>query len=58
MHLGPYAGFIVAAYSAAVVVIGALVGWIIADHRIQTRTLDDLESRGMTRRSSSPREAA
>ena len=52
MELGPYAGFIVAAYAAALVVIAALIGWIIADHRAQTRTLADLEARGITRRSS------
>jgi len=52
MELGPYAGFIVAAYSAALVVIGALIGWIVVDHRAQRRTLADLEARGITRRSS------
>jgi heme exporter protein D len=45
MELGPYAGFIVAAYCAA------LVG-IVIDHRAQRRTLADLEARGITRRSS------
>jgi heme exporter protein D len=57
MNLGPYAGFIIAAYAAALVVIGALIGWIVADHRAQTRILDDLEARGIGRRSST-REAA
>ena len=32
-------------------VLAILVGWIIADHRAQTRTLDDLEARGILRRS-------
>jgi heme exporter protein D len=53
MELGPYAGFIVAAYAAALAVIAALIVWIVADHRAQTRTLADLEARGVTRRSSS-----
>jgi heme exporter protein D len=53
MELGPYAGFILAAYGAALVVIAALVGWIVIDHRAQRRTLADLEARGITRRSSS-----
>jgi len=53
MTLGPYAGFIIAAYGAAFVVIGVLIGWIVADHRAQMRTLADLEARGIARRSSS-----
>jgi heme exporter protein D len=57
MDLGPYAGFIIAAYAAALAVIAVLIGWIVADHRAQTRTLDDLEARGIARRSST-REAA
>jgi heme exporter protein D len=57
VHLGPYAGFIIASYLAALGVVAALIGWIIADHRVQKRTLDDLEARGFGRRSS-PREAA
>jgi heme exporter protein D len=52
MTLGPYAGFIIAAYGAAFVVIGTLIGWIVADHRAQMRTLADLEARGIARRSS------
>jgi heme exporter protein D len=57
MNLGPYAGFIIAAYAAALVVIGGLIGWIVADHRAQMRILDNLEARGIARRSST-REAA
>jgi heme exporter protein D len=52
MNLGPYAGFIIAAYAAAFAVIAALIGWIVADHRTQRRTLADLEASGITRRSS------
>ena len=51
VQLGPYAGFIVAAYAAAFVVVAALISWVVADHRMQRRTLDDLEMRGITRRS-------
>jgi heme exporter protein D len=61
MNLGPYAGFIVAAYGVALAVIAALIGWIVADHRTQMRTLGDLEVRGIARRSANagaPREAA
>jgi len=53
MQLGPYAGFIIAAYLATFGVVAALIGWIIADHRAQKRTLDDLEARGFGRRSAS-----
>ena len=52
MNLGPYAGFIIAAYSAALAVILGLIGWVVADHRAQTHTLADLEARGVARRSS------
>ena len=43
--------FIVLAYAAAVIIIGALVAWIMLDHRALRRTLVDFERRGITRRS-------
>ncbi len=46
-------GFIVAAYAAAIVVVGALVAWVALDYRVQRRTLADLERRGFSRRSGS-----
>jgi heme exporter protein D len=59
VELGPHAGFIVAAYAAGVLVVLALIGWIVADHRAQLRILADLERQGLTRRSASAeREAA
>jgi heme exporter protein D len=51
MQLGPYAGYIVAAYAVALAVVGALIAWVVADHRAQTRVLADLEARGIARRS-------
>ncbi len=51
MNLGPHAGFIVAAYGAAVLILLALVVWIVLDHRAQRRALGELETRGVTRRS-------
>ena len=51
MNLGPHADFILAAYAVAVVVIGAMIAWVIIDHRRQLRILSDLEERGVTRRS-------
>jgi heme exporter protein D len=51
MNLGPHANFILAAYGAAVVVIGGLIAWVRLDHRAQLRKLMELEGRGVTRRS-------
>ena len=56
MDLGPHAGFIVAAYAVAVVVVAGLIAWIVLDHRTQTRILEDLERAGVTRRSAAARE--
>jgi len=50
MNLGPHAAFIVAAYSAATVVLAVLIGWIALDYRAQHRILADLDKRGVTRR--------
>jgi heme exporter protein CcmD len=50
-NLGAHASFIVTAYGAAAVILLSLVGWIVFDHRAQQRALDELESRGVTRRS-------
>ena len=51
INLGQHAGFIVAAYSAAVIVITGLIVWVIGDHRAQRRLLGELEAHGATRRS-------
>ena len=51
MDLGPHADFIISAYAVAVLIIGAMVAWVLIDHRRQTRILADLEERGVTRRS-------
>lgn len=45
MNLGPHAAFILAAYGAAAVVLGALALWVTLDYRAQRRILDDLETR-------------
>ena len=50
MELGPHAGFIVAAYAVAALVLGALVAWVVIDHRMQARALAELEAKGMGRR--------
>jgi heme exporter protein D len=51
MGLGNHAGFIIAAYLAAIVVLVGLVGWVVRDGRALKRQLADLESRGIRRRS-------
>jgi heme exporter protein D len=51
LDLGPHAGFIWAAYAAAVFCIGALILWVWADERAQRQRLADLERRGLRRRS-------
>ncbi|MEA2991170.1 MAG: heme exporter protein [Alphaproteobacteria bacterium] len=51
MDLGTHAGFILAAYAVAVVVLGVLIAWVLLDYRKQQRILADLEARGVTRRS-------
>jgi heme exporter protein D len=54
MDLGPHAAFIVTAYGLAALIVGAMIAWITLDHRRQTRSLADLEARGVTRRSERP----
>jgi heme exporter protein D len=46
-----HAGFIVASYAAAAVVVLGLIAWVVLDFRTQRRNLADLEARGVTRRS-------
>ena len=48
---GPYASFIVSSYAITTVVVLALVGWVIIDHRRQQATLRDFEAKGVSRRS-------
>ena len=52
MDLGPHAAFIWASYFAVTIVIGGLIMWLIADGRRQQSALQDLEKRGIKRRSS------
>jgi len=51
MNLGPHAAFIIVAYAVAMLVVVALIGWIVLDHRAQRRNLARLEAHGVTRRS-------
>ena len=49
--LGNHAGFILAAYGIATLVIVVLFLWIVVDGRSQRRQLAELEARGVRRRS-------
>ena len=51
MNLGPHAAFIVTAYAAATAIVAGMIAWVTLDRRQLTRELDDLEARGVTRRS-------
>ena len=51
MDLGPHAAFIVGAYAVALLIVAALVGWVLIDHRRQRQILSELETKGITRRS-------
>jgi len=51
MDLGPHAGFIWAAYGVVAVVLAALVAWLVLDGRRQQQLIDELEARGIRRRS-------
>jgi heme exporter protein D len=51
MDLGPHGGFIVTAYAAALVIVAGLIVWVMLDRRHLTRAVDELEAKGITRRS-------
>jgi len=51
MDLGPHAVFIWASYAVVALVLAALIIWLIADGRQLRRRLQDLEARGIRRRS-------
>ena len=58
MDLGPHAAFIWAAYVTVAVVLSALVAWLVLDGRRQQRLVDELEARGVRRRSDRARPPA
>ncbi|HEY7551461.1 MAG TPA: heme exporter protein CcmD [Hyphomicrobiaceae bacterium] len=49
--LGPHAAYIWASYAVAAVVLAGLVAWLVANGRHQQRLLDELDARGIRRRS-------
>jgi heme exporter protein D len=50
--------FIVAAYAAGLIVIVALIAWVTLDYRLQRRILAELERQGLSRRSTTLRDAS
>jgi heme exporter protein CcmD len=46
-----YAIFIVGAYGAAAVIVAALIAWIVLDRRQLVRLINELEAKGVARRS-------
>jgi heme exporter protein D len=56
--LGPHAAFIIAAYAVTFVAIGVLTLFILEDDRKQRRLLDELDRKGIRRRSAQSAAAA
>lgn len=46
-----HSGFILASYAVTALVMGGLILRAVIDHRAQVRALEDLEARGIGRRS-------
>lgn len=46
-----HTGFVLASYGVSIAVLAALVGWILIDQRTQRLALQELETRGVRRRS-------
>ena len=51
MELGPHAAYIWAAYASVATGLTALVTWLVLDGRRQQRLVEELEARGVRRRS-------
>jgi heme exporter protein D len=51
MDLGPHAHFIWASYGAVALALVGLVAWLVLDGRRQQRLIDELDRRGIRRRS-------
>lgn len=51
MDLGPHAVFIWASYAVVVIVLLGFIAWLIFDGRRYRQALDELEAKGVRRRS-------
>jgi heme exporter protein D len=49
--LGPYASFIISAYTLVIAVVVVMIGWIAFDYQRQQQQLRDLQAQGAKRRS-------
>jgi heme exporter protein D len=56
MDLGPHAAYIWAAYGAVAIVLALLVAWLVLDGQRQQRLIEELEARGVRRRSDRPQQ--
>lgn len=56
MDLGPHAVYIWASYAAVALALAGLVAWLVLDGRRQQRLIDELDRRGIRRRSDRGRE--
>ena len=56
MELGPHAVYIWASYAAVALALAGLVTWLVLDGRRQQRLIDELDRRGIRRRSDRGRE--
>lgn len=51
MELGPHAAYIWASYATVALALALMVAWLVVDGRHQQRLIDELEARGIRRRS-------
>jgi heme exporter protein D len=51
MDFGPHAAFVWASYAIVAAVLAALIVWLVLDGRRQQRLIEELEARGVRRRS-------
>jgi heme exporter protein D len=58
MDLGPHAAYIWASYAIVAVALALLVAWLVWDGRRQQRLIDELDARGVRRRSDRSRSQA
>jgi heme exporter protein D len=54
MDLGPHAAYIWTAYGVVALTLATLIAWLVFDGRRMQRLVDELEARGVRRRSRHP----